>query len=74
MEWVVGVHTEDKHGRRRPPLQALAGRGTSSRPVLAWGPAVPPCKHVCKPTSLATRTGSQPCHASESTDPGATDR
>ena len=44
MEWVAGVHTEDKHGRTRPRLQALAGRGTSSRPVLAWGPAVPPRK------------------------------
>lgn len=63
VEWVVGVHTEDKHGRRRLPLQALAGRGTPSCPVLAWGPAVPPCRHVRKLTSLATCTGSQPCHS-----------
>lgn len=63
MEWVVGVHTEDKHGRSCLPRQALAGRGTPSCPVLAWGPVVPSCKHVRKPTSLATRTGSQPCHS-----------
>lgn len=63
VEWAVGVRTEDKHGGRGLPLQALVGCATPSRPVLAWGPAVPPSKQMHKLTSLATRTGSQPCHS-----------